>query len=61
VEQHIIVSRLMELQRQSMACLLASRDGLRSQEYKTLQLEINQLQTQLTNAQRTPTQNTNAD
>lgn len=62
VEQHIIVARLMELQRQSMQYLLTNKDGLRSQEYKTLQLEIYQLQTQLSNAyKRTPTQNTNAD
>jgi hypothetical protein len=62
VEQHIIVARLMELQRQSMHCLLTNKDGLRSQEYKTLQLEIYQLQTQLSNAyKRTPTQNTDAD
>lgn len=62
VEQHIIVARLMELQRQSMNYLLTNKDGLRSQEYKTLQLEIYQLQTQLSNAyKRTPTQNTNAD
>jgi hypothetical protein len=62
VEQHIIVARLMELQRQSMNYLLTNKDGLRSQEYKTLQLEIYQLQTQLSNAyKRTPTQNTDAD
>jgi len=62
VEQHIIVARLMELQRQSMNCLLTNKDGLRSLEYKTLQIEIYQLQTQLSNAyKRTPTQNTNAD
>jgi hypothetical protein len=51
----------MDLQRQSTQVLLASRDGLRSNEYKMLQLEIRELQTQLTNAQRTPTQNTNTD
>ena len=52
----------MELQRQSMACLLASRDGLRSEEYKLLQQEIRQLQTQLTNGTtRTTTQNTDAN
>jgi hypothetical protein len=51
----------MELQNQSTQILLASRDGLRSNEYKMLQLEIRQLQTQLSNAQRTTTQNTNTD
>jgi hypothetical protein len=62
VEQHIIVSRLMELQRQSMVCLLTNKDGLRSEEYKMLQLEIYQLQTQLSNGyKRTTTQNTNTD
>ena len=62
VEQHIIVARLMELQRQSMNYLLTNKDGLRSQEYKTLQIEIYQLQTQLSNGyKRTTTQNTNAD
>jgi hypothetical protein len=61
VEPHIIITRLMDLQRQSTQVLLASRDGLRSNEYKMLQLEIRQLQNQLTNAQRTPTQNTNTN
>jgi hypothetical protein len=61
VEPHIIITRLMDLQVQSTRVLLASRDGLRSEEFKMLQLEIRQLQTQLTNAQRTPTQNTDAD
>lgn len=61
MEPHIIITRLMDLQRQSTQVLLASRDGLRSEEFKLLQLEIRQLQTQLTNAQRTPTQNTNTD
>ena len=51
----------MDLQRQSTQVLLASRDGLRSNEYKMLQLEIRELQTQLTNAQRTTTQNTDAN
>ncbi len=51
----------MDLQRQSTQVLLASRDGLRSNEYKMLQLEIRELQTQLTNAQRTTTQNTNTN
>ena len=61
MEPHIIITRLMDLQRQSTQVLLASRDGLRSNEYKMLQLEIRQLQNQLTNAQRTPTQNTNTN
>jgi hypothetical protein len=61
VEPHIIITRLMDLQRQSTQVLLASRDGLRSNEYKMLQLEIRQLQNQLTNAQRTPTQNTDTN
>jgi hypothetical protein len=61
VEPHIIITRLMDLQRQSTQVLLASRDGLRSNEYKMLQLEIRQLQNQLTNAQRTPAQNTNTN
>jgi hypothetical protein len=52
----------MELQRQSMVYLLTSRDGLRSEEYKLLQQEIRQLQTQLTNGTtRTTTQNTDAN
>jgi len=51
----------MDLHHQSTRILLASRDGLRSNEYKMLQLEIRELQTQLTNAQRTPTQNTDAN
>ncbi len=54
MEPHIIIARLMELQNQSTMILLSSRDGLRSTEYKLLQLEIRQLQTQLSNAQRTP-------
>lgn len=52
MEPHIIITRLMDLQRQSTQVLLASRDGLRSNEYKMLQLEIRQLQNQLTDAQR---------
>jgi hypothetical protein len=43
----------MDLHHQSTRILLASRDGLRSNEYKMLQLEIRQLQNQLSNAQRT--------
>jgi hypothetical protein len=61
VDQHTIVTRLMALQHQSTIILLASRDGLRSNEYKMLQLEIRQLQTQLSNAQRTTTQNTDTN
>jgi hypothetical protein len=51
----------MDLQHQSTIILLSGRDGLRSNEYKMLQLEIRQLQTQLSNAQRTPTQNTDTN
>jgi hypothetical protein len=52
----------MDLQHQSTRILLASRDGLRSNEYKLLQLEIRQLQTQLSNGyKRTTPQNTNTD
>jgi hypothetical protein len=54
VEQHTIITRLMDLQHQSTRILLASRDGLRSNEYKLLQLEIRQLQTQLNDAQKNP-------
>ncbi len=54
MELHTIITRLMELQNQSTMILLSSRDGLRSTEYKLLQLEIRQLQNQLSNAQRTP-------
>ena len=62
VELHIITARLMDLQHQSTKVLLASRDGLRSNEYKLLQIEIRQLQNQLSNAyKRTTTQNTDAD
>lgn len=59
MEPHIIIARLMELQQQSTAVLLSSRDGLRSNEYKLLQLEIRQLQIQLNNAQRTPQNKSN--
>jgi hypothetical protein len=51
----------MDLQHQSTMILLASRDGLRSNEYKILQLEIRQLQIQLSNAQRKTAQNTNTN
>jgi hypothetical protein len=52
----------MDLQHQSTRILLASRDGLRSNEYKLLQLEIRQLQTQLSNGYKRATpQNTNTD
>jgi hypothetical protein len=46
---------LMALQHQSTMILLASRDGLRSNEYKMLQLEIRQLQNQLSDAQNPKT------
>ena len=59
MEPHIIIARLMDLQHQSTRILLASRDGLRSNEYKMLQLEIRQLQNQLNNAQRTPQNKSN--
>lgn len=61
MEINTIVTRLMALQHQSTMILLASRDGLRSNEYKMLQLEIRQLQNQLSNAQRTTTQNTDTN
>jgi hypothetical protein len=61
VDQHTIVTRLMALQHQSTMILLASRDGLRSNEYKMLQLEIRQLQNQLSDAQRTTTKNTDTN
>ncbi len=52
----------MELQNQSTTILLSSRDGLRSNEYKLLQLEIRQLQTQLSNGyKRTTPQNTDTN
>jgi len=51
VERHIIITQLMELQNQTTKILLASRDGLRSDEYKQLQLKIKELQTQLQNEQ----------
>ena len=62
MEQYTIITRLMDLQHQSTQILLASRDGLRSNEYKMLQIEIRQLQTQLSNGyKRTTPQNTNTD
>jgi hypothetical protein len=61
VEINTIVTRLMALQHQSTMILLASRDGLRSNEYKMLQLEIRQLQNQLSDAQRTTTKNTDTN
>jgi hypothetical protein len=61
VEINTIVTRLMALQHQSTRILLASRDGLRSNEYKMLQLEIRQLQNQLSDAQRTTTKNTDTN
>jgi hypothetical protein len=51
----------MDLQHQSTRILLASRDGLRSNEYKMLQLEIRQLQNQLSNAQRTTKKDSDAN
>ena len=51
----------MELQNQSTIILLSGRDGLRSNEYKMLQLEIRQLQTQLSNAQRTTKKDSDAN
>jgi len=51
----------MDLHNQSTIILLSSKDGLRSSEYKMLQLEIRQLQTQLSNAQRTTPQNTDTN
>lgn len=47
----------MDLHHQSTRILLASRDGLRSNEYKMLQLEIRQLQNQLSSAQKNPKDN----
>ncbi len=61
MEINTIVTRLMALQHQSTMILLASRDGLRSNEYKMLQLEIRQLQNQLSDAQRTTTKNTDTN
>jgi hypothetical protein len=51
----------MDLQHQSTRILLASRDGLRSSEYKMLQIEIRQLQNQLNNAQRTTKKDSDAN
>ena len=61
MEKHTIITRLMALQHQSTRILLASRDGLRSNEYKMLQLEIRQLQNQLSNAQRTTKKDSDAN
>jgi hypothetical protein len=47
----------VELQSQATRILLASKDGLRSNEYKMLQLEIRQLQNQLSSAQKNPKDN----
>ena len=41
----------MALQHQSTRILLASKDGLRSNDYKQVQLKIKELQTQLQNEQ----------
>ena len=51
----------MDLHHHSTRILLASKDGLRSNEYKMLQIEIRQLQNQLSNAQRTTTKNTDTN
>jgi hypothetical protein len=51
----------MDLQHQSTQMLLASKDGLRSNEYKMLQLEIRQLQNQLNDAQRKTKINTDTN
>jgi len=40
---------------------LTSKNGLRSTEYKMLQLEIRQLQNQLANAQRTTKKDSDAN
>ena len=61
MERHIIITRLMDLQHQSTRILLASKDGLRSSEYKMLQIEIRQLQNQLNNAQRTTKKDSDAN
>ena len=61
MERHIIITRLMDLQHQSTQMLLASRDSLRSSEYKMLQIEIRQLQNQLNNAQRTTKKDSDAN
>ena len=58
---NIIITRLMDLHNQSTRILLSSKDGLRSNEYKMLQLEIRQLQIQLNNAQRTPQKDSDAN
>ena len=51
----------MDLHNQSTIILLTSKDGLRSTEYKMLQLEIRQLQNQLSNAQRTTKKDSDAN
>jgi len=51
VERHIIIIQLVELQSQATNILLASKDGLRSSDYKQVQLKIKELQTQLQNEQ----------
>ena len=47
MERHIIITQLVELQSQATRILLASKDGLRSNDYKQVQLKIKELQTQL--------------
>jgi hypothetical protein len=61
VETNIIITRLMDLHHHSTRILLASKDGLRSNEYKMLQLEIRQLQNQLNDAQRKTKINTDTN
>ena len=51
MERHIIITQLVELQSQATNILLASKDGLRSNDYKQVQLKIKELQTQLQNEQ----------
>ena len=51
MERHIIITQLVELQSQATNILLASKDGLRSSDYKQVQLKIKELQTQLQNEQ----------
>jgi len=51
----------MNLHNQSTIILLSSKDGLRSNEYKMLQLEIRQLQNQLNDAQRKTKINTDTN
>ena len=61
METNTIITQLMNLHNQSTIILLSSKDGLRSNEYKMLQLEIRQLQNQLSDAQRTTKINTDTN